>query len=229
MKTYKEWLHENTQQKKKLFVLVGPPSIGKSTWIKNTFPFFTKPYIINRDQIVDDIADSLGLTYDDMFMYPPPNAQLGDFHPRYGEIIQSPSHMQRQPLSYSKILTGNFQINSLLKNKISQATKQNKDIIVDMTNMTAHNRKNALQAIQGKENEYEKIAVIFPFQGAEEHIKQVAKKRADEIKSKGGSKNIPDHAFDDMFSKFQDVQPDEGFDRIMTQDNRELIKQLAKE
>lgn len=228
MKTFKLWL-ENLNQSKKLFVLVGPPSVGKSTWIKNTFQLPARPYIINRDAIVDEISNSLGLTYDDMFMSPPPNAQLGDIHPRYGEVIQSPSHMTWQPLSYSKVLTGNFQINSLLKNRISQATKQNHDIIVDMTNMNANSRKNALQAISGKENEYEKIAVIFPFQGAEDIIKKLAKKRAAEIKAKGGSKTIPDHAFDKMFSSFQDIQPDEGFDRIITQDNRELIKQLAKE
>ena len=41
---------------KKIYVLVGPPSVGKSTWIKNTFTD-TKPYIINRDDLAEQVAE----------------------------------------------------------------------------------------------------------------------------------------------------------------------------
>jgi hypothetical protein len=225
MKTFKFWLNENEQDKKKIFVLVGPPSVGKSTWIKNTFP--EKPYVINRDDIAENIANQMGLTYDDMFATPPPDAQIGDTNPKYGKVIKSPPYMTWQPLSYQNVLEANDKIANLLKDKINNATSQDKDIVVDMTNMSAKARQNALNAIKGKESEYEKIAVVFPFQGAENIIKKVNKKRAEEIKAKGGSKTVPDHAFDRMFATFQDVHPDEGFDQIITKDNRELLKQLA--
>jgi len=224
MKTFQTWLEEIESFKKNLYVLVGPPSVGKSTWIKNTFT--NQPYIINRDSIVDAVASSLGLTYDDMFIAPPQDANLGEIHPHYGEIIPSPN-IPFQPLSYSKILQGNKIINDALKEKLSQAVNQNNDIVVDMTNMTAKTRKTALSAVAGHENEYNKIAVVFPFQGAEDIIKKLAAKRANEIKAQGGSKNIPDAAIDKMFAKFQDVSPDEGFDQIVQQDNRQLLKQLA--
>jgi len=227
MKTFIYWLNENKQEKKKIFVLVGPPSIGKSTWIKNTFP--EKPYVINRDDIVDYVAGLYGLTYDEMFIAPQPNEHLGHLNSKYGKVIESPPYMTWRPLSYYNILEANDKITNILKDKINKATSQDKDIVVDMTNMSANSRQNALNAVKGKENEYEKIAVVFPFQGAEDVIKKVSKKRAEQIKSQGGSKTVPDHAIDRMFATFQDVQPNEGFDRIITQDNRELIKKLAEE
>jgi hypothetical protein len=192
MKTFKLWVEE-TSHKKKLYVLVGPPSIGKSTWIQSTFGS-EKPYIISRDDIVDQVASSMGLTYDDMFSGSPDIKEANDI------------------------------INKKLKDKINNATNQDRDIVVDMTNMSSWARKNALSAIQGKESEYEKIAVLFPFQGAEDIIKKVAAKRAAKAKAAGGSKTIPDAAFDRMFANYEDVSTSEGFDKIIHQDNRKILQ-----
>jgi len=48
----------------KLYVLVGPPAIGKSTWVRLNVP---GAYLINRDDLVDDVRVPLGLKYDQMF------------------------------------------------------------------------------------------------------------------------------------------------------------------
>jgi len=224
MKTFIQWLNEETLNKKNIFVLVGPPSVGKSTWIKNNFT--EKPYVINRDDIVDQVSSSLGLTYDDMFMAPPKDAQLGDSDPKYGTVVKSPAFMHWQPLSYSKILEGNKIINDQLKQKFENAIHADSDIVVDMTNMNAQSRKNALNAVKGHEDKYRKIAVVFPFQGAEDIIKKNAAIRAAKIKSTGGSKTIPDAAFDRMFSSFQHVDSSEGFDEITEVDNRDTLKKL---
>ena len=50
---------------KTIWVLVGPPSVGKSTWINKTFGE-SKPYIINRDDIAEKVAEEYGWTYDDI-------------------------------------------------------------------------------------------------------------------------------------------------------------------
>ena len=50
--------------KRKIYVLVGPPGIGKSTWIRQNI---SNAYIISRDDIVDEIRKEAGLKYDDMF------------------------------------------------------------------------------------------------------------------------------------------------------------------
>jgi predicted kinase len=55
------------QDQKVIYVLVGPPSVGKSTWIrKQDFPADTK--IISSDQIVEEIARENNMTYDDFFI-----------------------------------------------------------------------------------------------------------------------------------------------------------------
>ena len=57
-------IKETLSSKRKLYVLVGPPGVGKSWWVKNNV---VDPYVISRDNIVDDTRMQLGLKYDDMF------------------------------------------------------------------------------------------------------------------------------------------------------------------
>lgn len=220
-----KWLESAEAKKKSIFVLIGPPSVGKSTWIEKTFAG-KDPYIINRDSIVEQIAESMGMTYDEMFVAPQSDESIGQENPKYGIVTKSPAFMTWQPLSYSKILKANSIINDKLKEKISGAINSDKDIIVDMTNMTINARKQALRAIEGKEEDYNKIAVVFNFSGAEEIIKKMSKKRSEEIKAKGGSKTIPENVLDRMMSSFQEVSPSEHFDEIINVDNRELFRKL---
>ena len=107
MKTFGRWL-EDLESKRTIFVLVGPPSVGKSTWIANTFR--EEPYVINRDEIVERVAEGMGMTYDDMFMSPPAGSTMGDVDPKYGKVVPSPSFMTWQPLSYDKVKEANDKI-----------------------------------------------------------------------------------------------------------------------
>ena len=216
------------EDKKKIFVLVGPPAVGKSTWIKNTFQK-DDPYIVNRDDIVEEVASQMGMTYDDMFSAPPKDTTMGTEDEKYGTVVNSPSFMTWQPLSYSNILDANKLINDKLNDKIKNASTSGKDIVVDMTNMTANARKQALKSISGKEDMFHKVAVVFPFHGAEHIIKKMAFKRSQEIKSQGGSKTIPPEVLDRMMSSFQEIAPEEGFDEVVEMDNRQKLKELLGE
>lgn len=227
MESWRQFLKESQEGQRTIFVLVGPPSVGKSTWISNTFDEY--PYIISRDDIVDDVANKYGWTYDDMFLAPPKDAQEGDSDQKYGEVVKSPSYMTWQPLSFSKVLQANNEIFSKFNERVAGAVPSGQDIVVDMTNMNAGARKEALKAIEGSEDNYKKVAVVFEFEGAEDFIKKVAEKRAEAAKRMGKSKTIPPAAFDRMFSSFANVSEDEGFDEIVSVDNREMIKQLAGE
>jgi hypothetical protein len=212
---------------KKIFVLVGPPSVGKSTWIKNTFTNIN-PYIINRDDLVEQVAEEYGWTYDDLFITPPQDSKLGDVSEKYGQIIKSPDYMTWAPLSYDKVLEANGKVATLFNKRVADA-KGGDNIVVDMTNMNAGSRKSALKPIEGLEDEYTKIAVVFNFKGAEDIIKKVAMKRAEEAKAMGKSKTIPAAAFDRMFSSFQEVSPEEGFDEVINIDNTSKLKELIGE
>jgi hypothetical protein len=211
---------------KTIYVLIGPPSVGKSTWIKNNLSE-KNPYIINRDELVEKVAEEIGLTYDDLFVTPPAGSKLGDVSDKYGTVVESPSNMTWSPLSYDKILDANGKVANLFGRKLSGA-KGEDNIVVDMTNMNAGSRKSALNAIKGLEDEYKKIAVVFKFKGSEDLIKQVAQKRAEEAKKIGKSKTIPDTAFDRMFQSYQEVTSDEGFDEVIEVDNTSTLKSVLE-
>lgn len=223
LKRYINFFKENLQNSnKKIYVLVGPPSVGKSTWIKQTFVDI-EPYVINRDEIVEQVAKTYNWTYDDLFVAPLPDQVEGDLSEKYGTVVKSPEYMTWQPLSYDKVLEANGKVAELFNKKVLEAKGQ-ENIVVDMTNMNVGSRKGALKAIEGSEDEYKKIAVVFNFKGAEEIIKKVAQKRAEEAKRQGLSKTIPPEAFDRMFKSFQEVSPEEGFDEVINVDNTEKLK-----
>jgi hypothetical protein len=214
--------------KKNMYVLVGPPSVGKSTWIKNTFGDI-KPYVINRDDLVEQVAKEYRWTYDDLFQQPIKDIENeGDINDKYGKVVKSPEYMTWAPLSYDKVLDANNKVAELFSKRVAGAKGQD-NIVVDMTNMNAGSRKGALRAIEGSEGDYHKVAVVFNFKGAEEIIKKVANKRAEEAKKMGKSKTIPPTAFDRMFASFQEISPEEGFDEVVKVDNTEELKKLVHE
>jgi len=213
-------------EKKKLVVLVGPPSVGKSTWIKSNFP---NAYIINRDDIVDKVASSYGWTYDDMFATPPADAQIGDSDEKFGNVVAAPSWMTWAKTIFDKVQEANGKVQQLMNSKVSGANPSGQDIVVDMTNMNAGSRKSAMKAIEGNEDKYHKVAVDFRFKGAEDVIKKMAEKRAEAAQRMGKSKTIPPAAFDRMFSSYEEPTTAEGFDEVMSVDNIENLKRALND
>jgi flagellar biosynthesis GTPase FlhF len=213
-------------EKKKLVVLVGPPSVGKSTWIKSNFP---NAYIINRDDIVDKVASSYGWTYDDMFATPPADAQIGDSDEKFGNVVAAPSWMTWAKTIFDKVQEANGKVQQLMNSKVSGANPSGQDIVVDMTNMNAGSRKSAMKAIEGNEDKYHKVAVDFRFKGAEDVIKKMAEKRAEAAQRMGKSKTIPPAAFDRMFSSYEEPNTAEGFDEVISVDNIENLKRALSD
>ena len=224
---WRQYLNEQ-EEKKKIFILVGPPSVGKSKWIENTFA--GKPvYVINRDDIAESVASEYRWSYDDMFASPPADSVPGDIDEKYGTVVKSPSWMTWQSLSFDNVLEANNKVQSAFAAKVQGAVPSNQDIVVDMTNMNAGARTRALQAIEGFEGEYEKTAVDFEFEGAQDIIKTMAQKRAEAAARMGKSKTIPPDAFDRMFKAYEKPGSEEGFDNIISVDNREVLRRLVSE
>lgn len=51
----------------KLFMLSGPVCVGKSTWIRNSESEFWKYDVYSTDRYIEDLAVSLGKTYNDIW------------------------------------------------------------------------------------------------------------------------------------------------------------------
>jgi flagellar biosynthesis GTPase FlhF len=213
-------------KKRKMIVLVGPPSVGKSTWIESNFP---TAYIISRDDIVDKVASSYGWTYDDMFATPPADAQVGDSDEKFGNVVAAPSWMTWAKTIFDKVQEANGKVQQLMNSRVSGAHPSGQDVVVDMTNMNAGSRKSAMKAIEGNEDKYHKVAVDFKFKGAEDVIKKMAEKRAEAAQRMGKSKTIPPNVFDKMFSSYQEPVEAEGFDEIISVDNIENLKRALND
>ena len=228
LKTYK--IFETMKTKKNFYVLVGPPSIGKSYWISKNFKNINH-FVISRDNIVDEVSKSYNFTYDDMFHRPKEGSKLGDTDPKFGTIITTPhtkvEDVEFSNLIYDKVWQANEEVFRRLRDEMIEARGKD-NIIVDMTHMIPSERRKSLKIVEGLEDEYNKIAVVFNFKGIEDVIKKVNKKRSEEIKKQGGTKTIPDYVYDRLFSIYQPVTFRENFDKIIHVDNTETLKNIAQ-
>jgi predicted kinase len=99
------------------------------------------------------------------------------------------------------------EVDRILVNKILTSAKEKKNVIIDMTNMTSKRRKYNLSFF---DDEYYKLAVIFPILKDEEYFSRDKKRTEEENKS------IPMHVIKNMISSYQPIKHDEGFDRVIS-------------
>ena len=216
-----------------MFVLIGPPSIGKSTWIRENVP---GAYVISSDEVTEAIAAKNKMSYDDMFTYPQqPTLRSGDpnpdfnpdeVHPKFGKIIdQGISWKSWAPKAYEKVNAAEIEALEKLEQVKREAKNSGKPIVIDMTNMNTGVRKRIVtEMLTHTGMNLKKIGVVFEFAGAEEDIKRLARTRTDLRGLEGlGPKTIPDVAYDRMMGGYE--PPAEGeFDQVIIVDNRGKIK-----
>ena len=118
--------------KNKFVVLVGPPAIGKSTYTKKALSSL-QPIIINRDEVVEQLSNEKGLTYNEYYQ------RLGD--PDLADL--------REEVEYT------------VQQQFKKAVENKNNIVVDMTHMNKNSRKKTLKYVAS--NDYEKVAVVFKF------------------------------------------------------------------
>jgi predicted kinase len=159
----------------KLYVLVGPPGVGKSSWIAQNV---ANPHIISYDSAIDIVREPLGL--------------------RYNDVAGGQKQFRKE-------------VEAVHKQMIRDSVGSGKDIVVDMTNMTAKARRRALAAVSGHEREYEKVAVVFDFQGAERGVHDAVAQRAARL----GDKTLSYSIVQGMMDRFEMPSEGEGFDKIV--------------
>lgn len=219
-KTFREFVsqdefgEENHHGKTEIVVLVGPPAIGKSTFIKNQFEP-NSVVLVSRDDIVDSVSKSMNMTYDDMFKTPPEDTVIGQEVEKFGTVLKAPSYMSWTSKVYSNVQNANKIINQQLEENFRNAVNSGKHVVVDMTNMTAGARKNALKYAEGKN--FYKRAVVFTMKDSNlPELLSRMKNRSETIKASGGSKTIGEDVIYRMIKSFQQISPEEGFDKVDT-------------
>ena len=254
MENFNKFLAEQEQQPtRKLIFLVGPPAVGKSTWIRDNADIVGDHVIINRDDLIEKFAGQSAVkTYDDFFTRPPKeltppgmpskeeieagsekardylklltpiadkyNKENPDVVKRLGEV--KPFDMDTlynvavkfgvptkfiTPFFYPRIDDINKKVTDELSKIRRDAIAQNKNIVIDMTNMGTPernlHRKQIAAVITGEDNvtpeeakevvgnNFVQHAYVFApdesgyDESLREKIKSVAVKRAEEIKA----------------------------------------------
>ena len=99
------------------------------------------------------------------------------------------------------------EVDKILVNKISTSAKEKKNVIIDMTHMSSKRRKYNLSFF---DDEYYKLAVIFPILTDEEYVTRDKKRTEEENKS------IPMSVVKNMISSYQPVSKEEGFNSVIS-------------
>jgi predicted kinase len=99
------------------------------------------------------------------------------------------------------------EVDRVLISTIQKASKENKNVIINMTNMT---RKRRMYNLDFFGDEYYKVAVIFPILDEAEYERRNLKRKEEE------QKFIPTHVLKNMISSYQTVSKEEGFDKIVS-------------
>lgn len=99
------------------------------------------------------------------------------------------------------------EVDTQLSNLLRQSATDKKNVIINMTNMTSKRRTHNLSYF---DNDYTKVAIIFPILEWDEY------KRRNEKRQQEENKSIPEHVIKNMISSYQPIKHSEGFDKVIS-------------
>lgn len=177
---------------KNFYVLVGPPAVGKSTWIKKNFADKGKNYaVISNDEIIEKIIyPKYGLTAKDIWS-------------------KGPDKPQNAKEAFKEVM-------KLMSDKIKTVVSSKPDnVIIDGLGATKNSRAQSLRIAKMLPG-YRKIAVKFEFAGHEDKVLQADIIRA---KERGGERNVMDP--EEIRAKMKSITAEppttaEGFDEVIS-------------
>jgi tRNA uridine 5-carbamoylmethylation protein Kti12 len=242
---------KNFKNKKEYILLVGPPGSGKSTYISKLQRFGKKYDIINRDDIVIDIAEKNGLTYKEMFSRPNniflkngkhfiPNSS--DFYVENGkkylknfeylgdiiEVTDGEYKSRISPEIFTKLSELNNVVEDTLNKNIEHAIRKKHNIIIDMTNNNRYYRQFFINKLKTHKQYYKIIAVIFNDggKGMEDVLINVNKRRDLELAKSGRNKAIPEDIIRKFISSYEPPTKSEGIDKIIHIDTKKKLEKI---
>lgn len=177
---------------KNFYVLVGPPAVGKSTWIKKNFVDKNKNFqVISNDEIIEKII-----------------------YPKYG--LTAREIWSKDPNKPQEAKEAFKEVQKLIADRIKEVIAlKPENIIIDGLNATKNSRAQSLR-IAKMLPEYKIIAVKFEFAGHEEKVLQADIARAKERSGERIAMNP-----DDIKAKMASITADppttaEGFDEVIS-------------
>lgn len=220
--------------RKEIYVLIGPASIGKTTYLKEVgFPSLITKFI-SRDDIVDKVTDKYGYTYDELFLFPPADSAIGSIVPgfeKYGEVIETPLVAKHIcPVSYRILNSVNSEIHHTYYDDFEKAV-QNPDvqfITLDRVHMLEKERTAYFSYLENNRSNFYVTAVLFNFQDPDtlDVISKLSELRRKRIEQTGRFKTIPIDVQKRMIDRYEEVALIEGFDSILKVDTLPKLRKL---
>jgi predicted kinase len=99
------------------------------------------------------------------------------------------------------------EVDRVLISRIETANAKGQNVIIDMTNLTSKRRGYNLSFF---DDEYYKVAIVFPMLTTQEFKARNEKRTIEE------KKFIPDHVIRNMIDSFQPIKDKEGFNKIIS-------------
>jgi len=99
------------------------------------------------------------------------------------------------------------EVDRVLHKKLTEANRDKKNVIIDMTHMASKRRRQNLDYFS---DDYYKLGVIFPILSEEEYTRRNTKRIEEE------NKNLPMHIVKNMISSYQPVREEEGFNKVIS-------------
>ena len=157
---------DNYRDGPRIYILIGPPCIGKTTWAKKHVP---GAYVVSRDAVVEHVAQNTSTRDEKRSL-------------TYDEVVTNKSFSE--------------EIDRIFNLHKNNAVASGRDIVVDMTNMEAEGREFALNIVAKQMDTYEKIAVVFEFSGFERQLMHMCRLRAEDMGDKNIPTHVYQSMFD---------------------------------
>lgn len=212
--------------KKEIYILIGPAGIGKTTFLKSIDFFQDKLSLISRDDIVGEISLRYGMSYDDLYHFPPHDIQPGTYvagFEHFGKAIPSPEIVAHlHPYSYQYLNEINAEINYRFYNEFNAAIRNPvlDFIAVDRVHMRSYERKIYFEYLDNNRQNYVITAVLFNFKDADtlDIIEKTAELRRQKMSETGRYRTVTRRVQENMIKFYEEPTKEEGFDSIITVD-----------
>jgi predicted kinase len=99
------------------------------------------------------------------------------------------------------------QVDKILVSRLEDANMNKDNVIIDMTNLTTKRRSYNLSFF---DEDYYKVAVIFPFLEWNEFVSRNEKRKIEE------NKFIPEYVIKNMMGSFSPIKDSEDFDKVIS-------------
>jgi hypothetical protein len=222
--------------RKEVYILIGPASIGKTTYLKEiAFPSAITA-TISRDDIVDSISEKYGYTYNELFTFPPSDSVIGSIVPgfeKYGKVIETPEVARHVcSVSYETLDKVNAEIHHTYYGDFEKAVNSPdiQFITLDRVHMLRRERAIYFPYLKDRSNFFV-TAVLFNFQDEDtlDVIEEVSEIRRRSIEKTGKFKTIPRDVQQRMINRYEEVSLVEGFDSILKVDTLPELRKFLNE